>query len=242
MITFDQVQRFDFTQWKYDPGIGKRAPRPSICPLHLSQDDLDAEKNMTDLLEAFLEDPAVAEVCGIAVGQWVEWSEEGDPQWIVEALVAARKKLPQLRALILGDLADMGQANSWRRLGDVGALLRAYPHLEHLRARGGDSLRLRGRTHKTVKSLGIKSNSHRGQFMEDVSAAQWPGLERLELWLGTAAYEEGAQDLDYDPETVIAHLEPILSGKLAPSLRYLGLHDYEMADSLAEAVANAPLL
>jgi hypothetical protein len=242
MITADQVQRFDLPQWGYDPGIGKRSPRPSICPLHLSQEDLEANKTMTDLLAAFLDDPAVAEVSGIAIGQWVYGPGEEDPQWIVEALARAREKLPRLRALILGDLADMGQATSWRRLGDVGALLQAYPELEHLRVRGGDNLSVGVLNHQSLKSLGIKSNSHRGKFIQELSAAQLPRLERLELWLGTAPYEAGAQDLDYDPERVIADLQPILSCKPAPRLRYLGLHDGEMADRLAAAVAKAPLL
>jgi hypothetical protein len=60
-----------------------------------------------------------------------------------------------------------------------------------------------------------------------------PKLEHLELWLGA---------LDYGGIEAPAPLEPLLSGKFFRKLKYLGLRNSEMADEVAKAVAQAPIL
>jgi hypothetical protein len=63
--------------------------------------------------------------------------------------------------------------------------------------------------------------------------ADLPTLEHLELWLGTP---------EYGGDTAIADLEPLLSGTRFPSLRYLGLRDSAIADQIAFAIAQSPVL
>ena len=67
----------------------------------------------------------------------------------------------------------------------------------------------------------------------EVAAAELPELEHLELWLGTANYG-GIENPD--------SLKPLLAGDRFPKLRYLGLRDSEIADAIAQLVADAPLL
>ena len=60
-----------------------------------------------------------------------------------------------------------------------------------------------------------------------------PKLEHLELWLGTSEY--GGIN---DP----APLKPLLDGKRFKKLTSLGLRNSEIADAVARAVAESPLL
>jgi hypothetical protein len=69
--------------------------------------------------------------------------------------------------------------------------------------------------------------------VRDVLSAELPALEHLELWLGTP---------DYGGETTIADLEPLLSGAVHKNLKYVGLRNAEIADSVAVTVAQSPLI
>jgi hypothetical protein len=69
--------------------------------------------------------------------------------------------------------------------------------------------------------------------IRSVCTSKFPNLEYLELWLGTEQY--GAT-------YTVADLQPILSGRLFPKLKYLGLRNCERADELAGVVVNSPLL
>jgi hypothetical protein len=66
-----------------------------------------------------------------------------------------------------------------------------------------------------------------------VARAELPTLEHLELWLGTSSYGGNAE---------VEDLAPIFDGSRFPRLRYLGLRDSEIADEIATAVAQAPIL
>jgi len=70
-------------------------------------------------------------------------------------------------------------------------------------------------------------------IVQGLGRADLPNLEHLELWLGTA---------DYGATVSIDDLQPILGGALFPRLRYLGLRNCEIADEVARAVANAPVV
>jgi hypothetical protein len=152
---------------------------------------------------------------------------------VVRALVAARDRLPSLRALFLGDIIFEECEISWINQTDVSPLLRAYPALEHLRVRGGNGLRFGSLRHEQLKSLIVESGGLGADLIADVAAADLPRLEHLELWLGSTNY--GAVD---DP----APLAPLLAGTGFPRLRTLALRDSEIADQVAAAVAVAPLL
>src|SRR5262245_25892723 len=75
-----------------DPGL--------IYRLSLDYDEIDEGKLWADLLAQFLDDPASVQAPGLVVGDWGA-SECSTP--VVEALVNARSRMPNLRALFLGD-------------------------------------------------------------------------------------------------------------------------------------------
>src|SRR5262249_12656041 len=152
---------------------------------------------------------------------------------IVEALVAGRAKLPNLRALFLGDIIGEECEVSWIHQSDVGPLLKAHPALEEFRVRGSDNLTFGKLKHKALKHPAIETGGMPVALVREICAATLPELEHLELWLGTPRYGGDATP---------RHLRPILSGQKFPKLRYLGLRDSEIADQVAAAVARAPVL
>jgi hypothetical protein len=183
-------------------------------------------------LDAFLADPASAQIPGIVIGAWEEVASSTDVGPVIEALIAAREQLPALRAIFLGDIIQEESEISWIQQGDVAPLLHTYPALEHFCVRGGNGLRFTNLRHENLKSLVVQTGGLSAEAVREICAAHLPALEHLELWLG----EDG-----YGGDTKLADLEPILSGRLFPKLTYLGLRDSEIADEIAAAVATAPV-
>jgi hypothetical protein len=193
----------------------------------------DRRGQWTDKFAAFLDDPSSSRVSSIVVGDW-----QADPfvaqtsAFIVEALVAARDRLPNLRAIFLGDIAEENEIY-WIRQSDLSPLFTAYPQLEHFCVRGADGLNLGSLKHERLKSLIIQSVGLGAEVVREVAAADLPELEHLELWLGTE---------DCGGDATVEDLAPILEGKSFPNLKYLGLRNSEIADEIAQAVATAPIV
>jgi predicted DNA-binding WGR domain protein len=184
-----------------------------------------------DKLAAFLAEPGLGALQALVIGCWSY--EGGDSSSVVEALVAARDKLPSLKALFLGDITCEEQEISWIVQSDVTALFDAYPELEHFRARGGQGLGLGPLKHQHLKSLAFEASNLPAEVVRAVGRSDLPALEHLELWLGTEQY--GA-------DTTVADLKGIFAGKGLPALRYLGLRNSEITDAIARAFAKAPIV
>jgi hypothetical protein len=152
---------------------------------------------------------------------------------VVEALVAARDRLPNLRAIFFGDILSDEREISWIQQSDLSPLFAAYPQLEYFCVRGADGLSLGSLKHDRLKSLIVQSGGLGANVVREVAAAELPELEHLELWLGTD---------EYGGDATVADLAPILDGGLFPKLKYLGLRDSEIADEIARAVAKAPVV
>ena len=123
-------------EWSPDTGI--RDPEGTIYRVTLDWDDAEEGLTWTDRFAAFLEDPASERIRGIVVGNWGTEGETSEA--VVEALVAARDRFPDLRAIFLGDIISEENEISWIHQSDVSPLLDAYPELEHFRVRGGEGL------------------------------------------------------------------------------------------------------
>jgi hypothetical protein len=199
----------------------------------VTQDEEDAGGRWHDKFARFLASPGVDRLSGLIVGSWGSAGQEESSAPVVEALVAARAQMPALRALFFGDIISEENEISWIIQSDVTPLLDAFPALEELRVRGGHGLVLGALRHARLRSLAIEAGGLDAGVVRAVAAADLPALEHLELWLGTS---------EYGGTVTVADLEPILSGRLFPRLRYLGLRDSEIADEVAAAVASAPVL
>jgi predicted DNA-binding WGR domain protein len=216
----------------------KKSPAASaasvIYRLLLTYDQEEQQKSLTDILAAFLAEPAAETVTGLVIGHWggIDAVDQSSAP-IIEALVAARDKLPNLKHLFLGDIVTEENEVSWIQQSDVSPLLEAYPQLEEFRVRGSNGLSFGALKHKNLKTLAIECGGLPVSVVREVCAAKLPALEHLELWLG---------EPNYGWDGTIEDLKPILSGKLFPKLRYLGLRDSIIANEVAAAVAEAPVL
>ena len=191
----------------------------------------DDKQPLVDRFAQFLQDPASAATPAIIFGLFGEHDSSSEP--LVEALVAARSRLPRLKGIFLGDIISEENEISWIQQGDVSPLFPAFPALEHFRVRGGTGLTLGRIRHENLKSLVVETGGLGVSVIADVIGSSLPSLEHLELWLG---------DDNYGWDGTVDDLQPLLDGGLFPKLKHLGLCDSLIADEIAVAVANAPIL
>jgi hypothetical protein len=214
----------------FDPKTGIGDPTGTIYRLST---DYDSKDPFTDLLSQFLEDPNAGRVPGLVIGAWQGDESDASSEPIVEALVAARETLGNLRALFFGDIISEENEISWIQQSDVTPLFEAYPNLEIFRVRGGSNLAIGTIRHENLRSLIVETGGLDAEVVRGICSSDLPRLEHLELWLGSDGY--GAN-------VTVADLEPILQGDRFPALVYLGIRNCESADEFAKALAKAPIL
>jgi hypothetical protein len=209
-------------------------PGGSIYRVALSYDQSEAGEQWGDLFAALLDHPETGALRGIVVGPWSDiFDDNGEAARVVEALVAARDRLPSLRAIFFGDIISEECEISWIQNTDMSALLDAYPALEHFGVRGGNGLTLGPLRHRGLRTLIVQAGGLDAALVRGAAAADLPALEHLELWLGTP---------DYGGNAMVEDLGPLLGGAGFPQLRYLGLRDSAIADLVAQALLGAPIL
>jgi hypothetical protein len=212
----------------YDKNIGVA---DSINTVYRLWSDYDAAEDTLALLEHFLADPNAIKVTSLIIGVWSYESESNQP--LVELLTSSSHKLPNLSALFLGDIVEEEAQISWIVQSNLSAMLQAYPQLEYLQLKGNDGLSFGEIKLDRLKTLIIETGGLSLSVVQEIFKAQLPALEHLELWLGTP---------NYGGDITSEDLTPLLAGSLFPQLNYLGLRDSEIADQLAVAVANAPIV
>lgn len=202
--------------------------------LRMSYEEADGGQRWTVKFADFVQTPEVKQLTALVVGIWdYDFVGGAAAARVVEALVTAHDRLPNLQAIFLGDITYEECEISWIVQTDVSPLLNAYPALENLSIRGGEGLRLGALRHERLKTLVVESGGLGVGIVREVAAAHLPALEHLELWLG---------DTNYGATATAEDLAPILAGDRFPRLHYLGLRDSEIADQVAVAVAQASLL
>jgi hypothetical protein len=218
----------------YDPDEGIVDPSGFAYRLTVDYDASESGETMTGLLARFIEDPAASQVRALIIGAWENvFDPNANSERIVEALVTSSPSLASLRALFLGDVTREESEISWIQQSDVTALFDAYPNLEHFRVRGGSGLVIGSLRHKNLRSLAVETGGLDAAAVRGIGTSDLPALEHLELWIG----EDG-----YGRTTTVADLAPILQGDVLPALRYLGLRNCELANQVAEALTQAPIL
>ncbi|MBN9688958.1 MAG: STM4015 family protein [Verrucomicrobia bacterium] len=184
-------------------------------------------------LKHFLASDLARECRGLVVGAWHGDDTEGNSEEVIQELVQGSPSLPNLSALYIGDITSEECEISWIHQSDLSPLLKAFPKLQLLRARGGDGLRLSQPSHTQLRGLALETGGMDVEVIRSVCQSDFPNLEYLELWLGTD---------EYGANHSIADLQPILSGRLFPKLKYLGLRNSQQADELAGVLVNSPIL
>ncbi len=216
----------------FDPQAGILFPHTIVYRLRLDYSNYDESKTNIEVIKGFLADPSVEQVQAFIIGLW-GYDYDKDSSRIVQMIAESSDRLPNLKALFLGDITFEECEISWIQQSDVSPLLSAFPQLEYFRVRGGNGLSLGELNHTNLKSLIVESGGLSAAVVRQIASANLPALEHLEVWLGAE---------NYGAEATIDDVKPILYGNRFPKLRYLGLRDSEIQDDIAGAVAEAPIL
>ncbi|MFI9822547.1 STM4015 family protein [Streptomyces sp. NPDC052013] len=207
-------------------------PEPDAVAWRVTSDVYDADEEWEAAFARFCSAVDTTRVRALIVGAWQE-AYDSDPSGVIDALLAARDRLPALRALFLGDIVMEECEISWINQTDVTPLLAGFPALEEFAVRGGTGLRFPALRHEALRSLTMETGGLPVDVVRGVGASDLPALEHLDLWLGTSWYGADSEAAD---------LEPILSGARLPRLRHLALRNSEIQDEVAAAVASAPVV
>lgn len=196
--------------------------------------EYEEEETLSDFLARLLDQPGAAAIESLVLGLWTQDGEafEASPTPVIELLVSSKDRLPNLRALFIGDIISEENEISWIEQSDHSAIWGAFPKLEYFGARGGNNLRLGKINHEKLETLVIQTGGLASIVVREALEANAP-LRHLELWMG---------DENYGANTSVRDFAPLLEGGLFPQLKTLGLCNCSFADDLAEALASSPIL
>jgi hypothetical protein len=181
---------------------------------------------------AFLRQVDTSQVTSLVIGYWGASYDSGTVE-PVKVLVEAADRLPNLRALFLGDIVMEESEISWIEHSDITPLFTAFPGLRRVEVRGSQGLAVEPIRSEALKVLRFESGGLPAAVVRSVGASDLPNLEHLDLWLGVD---------DYGGDATVADLAPVLGGERLPALRHLGLEDSQIQDEIAAAVAGAPIV
>jgi hypothetical protein len=227
----EQFKGRPVVDWKPDESkvdFGANAIR-----IRVEYDEADEGITAPQRLSELLEENGSDKIESLVIGTWEPQDTGEDSSEVVEALVAARAGLPNLRNLFIGDIMMEECEISWIRQSDMSPLLSAFPNLEHLTVRGGENLSFGMLSHDRLKELCVQTGGLPPSVIHEIATAKLPMLEHLELWLG---------EPNYGGDATVEDLAPLLKGGLFPKLKYLGLKDSVIQDDIAGVVALAPIL
>ncbi len=233
MIDNYETEFYGLPVVEFNPQKGIEKPNDQVYRLAF---DYDNEIKVPYMLKAFLNNPRAAKVPALIIGNWYDDNELSfgtGPKLLLQQLIDKRDKLPNLKALFVGEMTSEECEISWIVQTDYAPLRNAFPQLEQLRVRGSEGLAFSQLKHNSLKTLILESGGLPSTIIQSIANAQLPALEHLELWLGIDDY-----GFDGNLET----LKPLLEVGRFPKLRYLGLRDSEIADEIAIEIANAPIL
>ena len=193
----------------------------------------DSTVPITEKLTSLLQDSKASKLEALVIGEWGETCEN-DSSEIVNALVDAKDKLSNIKAIFIGDIESAECEISWIRQSDISPILRAYPQLEILQVRGGEGLQFNAPVrHNNLQALVVETGGLNSQTVSQICNMSLPVLKHLELWLGTE---------EYGGDCSVINIKPILDDLVFPNLNYLGLCNSEFSDEIAEAIVKSPLL
>jgi hypothetical protein len=88
----------------YDPVEGIIDPTGHAHCLSVGDNAAEQGATFATLIERFLSDPSVGQVSALVIGDWGDaYDSSNTSEGVVQALVAARDRLPALRAIFLGE-------------------------------------------------------------------------------------------------------------------------------------------
>lgn len=217
----------------FDPATGIADPINNAYALRCEYDSSHDEKNMAEKVTELSNDPNAGKLEALVIGMWNEPYENSSSS-IIDALVEAKNRFTNLKALFIGDMTGEDCEISWIIQSDISPILRAYPNLEILQVKGGTHLAFNPPIrHDNLKALIVETGGLSRVTVDEICTMNLPALEHLEIWFGSA---------NYGGDTWIENVKPILEDLIFPNLNYLGLCNSEFTDEIAHAIVYSPLL
>ncbi len=197
----------------------------------LKRQNFDSKTNLADLTRGVLALPVTRFVHSLRFGLA---SYESDNDWSATLkAVTESSHAAALSSLRFDDYTSDDCELSWTAYGDFSFAWPHLPALEVLELRAGQPGTLGACDLPKLKRFVRESGGLARSELEEISKAQWPNLEFLEVWFGAA---------EYGAEGSAAALEAWLTGEKWPKLQHLGLVNCEFAPDLVEVVAKSKLL
>lgn len=193
------------------------------------------EDEVKNMLLAFLNDPKLIEIDSFVIGHWGP-EHDDSPETIIQLLIDNKDKLQHIKGIFFGDITYEENEVSWIENCNHGPLLAALPKLEFYQVRGGNGLAFGALKHANLKKLVVQTGGLSKSVYAELSKADLPALEHLELWLGSDYY-----GFDATPEEVAAAYRGTGDNHL-PALKYLGLRNSQIANELAQLMKGDPIL
>lgn len=197
------------------------------------------ERGVDDRLNALLNALGSEQIEALVFGDWGEdgsFTTEVSSQKLVERLVLLHDRLPNLKALFIGDISSEECEISWLEQSDMSPVLQAYPLLEVLQVRGGTGLKFvptENAVHQHLKALILETGGLSRSTVLQIYEWNFPALEHLEFWFGSDNYGGDCWEQD---------LAPILDNLKFPNLIYLGLRNSNFTNELIDRLVRSPLL
>lgn len=193
------------------------------------------EDEVKNMLNAFLNDPKLGEVDSFVIGHWGP-EHDDSPDFLIQLLIENKDKIQHIKGIFFGDITYEENEVSWIENCNHGPLIAALPNLEFYQVRGGNGLGFGVLNHSKLKKLVIQTGGLSKSVYAEISKANLPALEHLELWLGSDYYGFNAT-----PEEVATAYRGTGDNHL-PSLKYLGLRNSEIANELAQLLKGDAIL
>jgi hypothetical protein len=217
---------------EYSPEIGITNTIDTAYAIRCDYDD--DEEDAVIRLGRLLEDAKVGELEALVFGQWDSEMTDESSSHIIEALVAAKRKLINLKSIFIGDISSEECEISWINQSDISPILQAYPQLQILQVRGGEGLAFSPPIrHENLKALIIEAGGLNRDTVAQICNMNLPALEHLELWFGSE---------DYGGNCWVDDLNPILFAEKFPNLTYLGLRNSQFTDEIVNAIIGSSIL
>ncbi|MCX4580005.1 STM4015 family protein [Streptomyces sp. NBC_01571] len=229
---FHGLPAFTFPDAADKPLRASALPSPESVAWRVAVDSYDSQESWPEAFARFLEAVDTTRVRALVVGAWSD-AYDNAPTEVIEALVAARDRLPELRAIFLADIVMEECEISWIVQGDVSPVLEAYPNLEEFGVRGGNQLVFPAVRHERLRRLTVETGGMPAEAVRGVAGSDLPALVHLDLWLGTS---------EYGGDSEVSDLEPFFAGSRLPALTHLALRNSEIQDVICSSLASAPVV
>ncbi|QLE42900.1 HEAT repeat domain-containing protein [Nostoc sp. C052] len=215
---------------EFDANVGIFEPVNNAYALRF---EYDTYENLPSKLSRLLQEPNAEKLEALVFGLWAETSQT-DSSSIVQALVDAKQRLTNLKAIFIGDLTSEDSEISWIQQSDISPILQAYPKLEILQIRGGDGLQFSPPIrHNHLKALIVETEGLSRDTVAQICQMNLPALEHLELWFGSE---------DYGGDCWVEDLNQIIFAEKFPNLVYLGLRNSQFTDELINPIVSSPII